>query len=442
MSLEDSPSPPRDEKNYTAKEWARVRAEEWMQTIPPDDQPFILSPVQDEPLSEVEGSASGVTGLPQTQSPQQSLSTRVDSTNTPKSASDTLSHVLQLHTSRRMKPPSNSSEKVKQGVSIPSQRRWLYYWSLLLSREAPSSFWTDQPHPKIRINSITVRMKDLSPIKSRLVKAANAFLDRTTASKMNHGQIWVSLARYDDTFVSGLEKWEQHTRFEGHFGKRKSGSDHMDGEPFSEFFKEGQWDQKKMVRSFARLGIASEDSIIESKDETLGKFSTYLLRPLSDEKWGSLKKVINEERNSVESAGVASETASLNDVAVQTLQTERGGVVLDANREARCKIYIGQVFLGWFWFIPAFHISAEQNNVLKLTRKEVDFPLGLGSGLIDVEVSLERCEEPYVEPPSRVDSVGSEEGKGEPPGAIGNAVEAIATGNIGGAVETKQAAED
>lgn len=87
-------------------------------------------------------------------------------------------------------------------------------------------------------------------------------------------------------------------------------------------------------------------------------------------------------------------------------------------------------------------MSSEQTTRFRLSRKEVDFPLGLGKGLLDVEVCMEPCDEPYVEPLCRVNSAESREGNGEPVGAASNALEAIAAGNIGEAVESKQAAED
>ena len=54
--------------------------------------------------------------------------------------------------------------------------------------------------------------------------------------------------------------------------------------------------------------------------------------------------------------------------------------------------------MGWFWFIPIFHLphprgSAEQSATLVLTRKEIDFPVGIGSNIIDVSVSMEWCSE-------------------------------------------------
>ncbi len=49
-----------------------------------------------------------------------------------------LEDVIALHTARRMKGPSKSGQKLKQGVSIPSQRRWLYYWSVVLNARLPA----------------------------------------------------------------------------------------------------------------------------------------------------------------------------------------------------------------------------------------------------------------------------------------------------------------
>lgn len=54
--------------------------------------------------------------------------------------------------------------------------------------------------------------------------------------------------------------------------------------------------------------------------------------------------------------------------------------------------------MGWIWLIPAFHMpqpsSAQEGNgasstTIRLTRKEIDFPIGLGAGIVDVEISME-----------------------------------------------------
>jgi len=86
------------------------------------------------------------------------------------------------------------------------------------------------------------------------------------------------------------------------------------------------------------------------------------------------------------------------------------GVILDAGRELRVKLYMGQVFMGWFWFIPTFHMpqpplssssDSPSSNKVKfvLTRKDLDFALGIGSSIIDVEAEME-----WVIPPSSISS--------------------------------------
>jgi len=47
--------------------------------------------------------------------------------------------------------------------------------------------------------------------------------------------------------------------------------------------------------------------------------------------------------------------------------------------------------MGWVWFIPTFHMTRGSSEPmhLKLTRKEVDFSLGAGSWIIDVDIELE-----------------------------------------------------
>lgn len=130
--------------------------------------------------------------------------------------------------------------------------------------------------------------------------------------------------------------------------------------------------------------------------------------------------------------------------------TDRGGIVLDAERETRAKLYIGSVFMGWFWFIPIFHMShpppsssSPASNVspahttetthLVLTRKELDFPLGAGSALIDVDISLSWVvpqDEGMVgpQPPKAQTSEDSRRGIGGEPQSGAGPAEAVAAG--------------
>ena len=259
-----------------------------------------------------------------------------------KAASEILAHVLELHTSRRMKAPS-PGETGKHGVSIPSQRRWLHYWSLLLSHRAPQNFWTDKPHSKIRIISMTLRMKEASAIKYRLIKVTNAILDRTSEKKYKgKGEVWISLARYDDKLVDLLESWERYTRDEdGHMGLRKPGSDRKGDETLADVFKTRKWDEKKMVRSFARLGTSDGARREEVKES--GKVITYFMEPLTEEKWGEIKEAIAQEDKRLEYPEVRSETTSVNDISTRVFSNEMEGIIVDGNRELRAKLYTGQV---------------------------------------------------------------------------------------------------
>lgn len=232
---------------------------------------------------------------------------RVASPEGPKSRPQTsLASVLDLHTSRRMRKKSLSSsssssssssdeekekkppKKPKQGVSIPSQRRWLYFWSLLLADEGPPGFWPPLPHPptspyhdpeppcpRVRLVEMKIRMTETKGMKLSVVKAASHIIDRYKGKPKDEvspgmGDLWVSLARYDDEYVETLEKWERWSREAGvgGMGKRRPGGDAIPlgkegvgkegvnvGEGIRDLFTGGKWDEKKMVRSFAKLSV-------------------------------------------------------------------------------------------------------------------------------------------------------------------------------------------
>ncbi|KAJ6486884.1 phosphatases II [Mycena sanguinolenta] len=441
LSLGAEPKPPQLERSHTASEWAKIRANNVMQAIEHEEDAAPLAPIVESDT--LEGSTS----------PAQ------------KSFTDSLKGVLDLHTARRMKP-QGENQKPKQGVSIPSQRRWLQYWALLLAHEAPTHLWAAPPvraRPRVRLTQITVRMREAGAVKMQIVRAATAVLDRTNLGKAGsaqakaagNGNVWVSLARYDDDFVRLLEKWELHTRDAGgNMGLLRKDAGKLDGETLRDdvFNEKGKWDKTKMVRSFARLGATSNNSVMKTVTEE-GKISTYTLHPLTESGWVDIRESLAEtegEPNTTDVDVPASEANSMYDV-IQSAK-ERG-VVLDADREVRVKVYMGQIFICWLWFIPAFHMppqpatgsTPQPPTKFTLQRKEVDFPIGVGSALIDVEMEMEwlrTTDSEAVQPPARQTSADSAAGDKAEPAGLAATLEAVAAGNIGDAVEAKQAAED
>ncbi|GLB39123.1 hypothetical protein LshimejAT787_0602850 [Lyophyllum shimeji] len=387
LSLEDDPSPPRLERSYSAEEWAQLRAEKTMEVVPEDEdeEPGEALASTPPPPEETEAPSTPKRAA----SPTASSGTASSTAAFPRA----LKAVLDLHTSRRMKTPSSPGKKARQGVSIPSQRRWLYYWALLLAHTGPAHFWPalepGAQRPRVRLTQVRLRMHEATGAKAGLVRAANAVLERARGTR-GEAHVWVSLARYDDEFVGVLEMWERHTRDDRHMGVRRPGSEYMGQEKLSTVFQSGKWDREKMVRSFARMGMVGEEAV--TKHEVNGqKLQLYTLQPLSTQKWDAIRSEVRQEpgeRHDLDEAEVpGSENSSIEDL---TQGAKERGIVLDAGREVRVKLYMGQVFMAWLWFIPAFHMTPSSGpTTFRLTQGELDFPLGLGTAIIDVEVELE-----------------------------------------------------
>ena len=199
-------------------------------------------------------------------------------TNPEKSFTDALKGVLDLHSTCRMKATTNSNKEINatQGVSVPSQRRFLYYWALLLAHSAPKHMWDTEPpvlvrsvpyqfqRPKVHLMQITLRMRKTSKIKIGIVKAASLIIGKMNASGKTKKysslhQLWASISKYDDVLIDRLEKWEVYTRDpQGNMGKgRLSPPGILQGED-AKIFEGGNWDKAKMLQSFAHFGVVDK----------------------------------------------------------------------------------------------------------------------------------------------------------------------------------------
>ena len=264
LTLADLPRPP---GATNVEESAKQRAEDLMNIMPAD----VDASVNAEPQSDAASSSSDPIKheLSVVSDEPRELPARASTAQTA-----SLDDVLQLHTAGRMKRPSSPGAKTKHGVSTPSQRRWLYYWSLLLAHTGPRAFWApDVRAPRVRLTRLVLRMRALSGTKAGLLRAANAFLDRTGRGKAGGAAVWASLARYDDELVRTPEGWERATRAaDGQLGVRRPGSEHQpDGRELRDVFGSAQWDAGKMVRCFARLGAVDGGSAgAEEADKVCG----------------------------------------------------------------------------------------------------------------------------------------------------------------------------
>lgn len=288
---------PKLQRSLAKKEWAEQRADKVMERVETVDmendaavaaeEAQIIEDGEKTPEPRSEGSDATkqvVADAPLVTTPQPEIPERTHSERPPiATRHNTLEEVLALHTARRMKTPSDPSKKLKQGVSIPSQQRFLHYWSLLLAGAGPSGFWPSapspppQPLPRVRLLELRIRLRELRGVKKGLVRIANELLERKATTKgkehgdlgiRGSGPVWVSLARYDDPLLDLLEKWERHTRAEnGHFGQRRRASEIMDGATIQDIFKSGEWDKVKMIKSFARLGSTESSTPVKEQSE-------------------------------------------------------------------------------------------------------------------------------------------------------------------------------
>lgn len=302
-------------------EWADMKAEQIMNEVS-ETEDHVTASIGDE--SDIPPSTPRRT--PKSEAHESSLHRPTGQTHDTgaMTGNTTLDQVLQLHTSRRMKKGGKS-----QGVSIPSQRRWLRYWSEALHGASPKQLQflqTVAAHPpKARLYGINIRMNESGAGTTvTMVRVANMLLDRAsrrdpTEDNRGAGDVWVSLARYEDKMVHELER---RVRENVDFEYESDGVTSKNS-----MFGTSKWDDKKMVQSFARLGMAQGNHPQVEKDAE-DSLITYSLVPIPSSEWIDIGG--DPESSAVE----------MND-----------GIVLDSSREFRVKLYMGQASHDISWLL-------------------------------------------------------------------------------------------
>lgn len=136
------------------------------------------------------------------------LDTSFASTNTDASTDDDGDESISSMALNQNTEDHSQGSKPRMGVSIPSQQRWVGYWTRILSGRDPRLSMTSplrQPRRQVRITRITLDRQ----MPGSSSKASHNFLERLVPQS---DALTVQLVRYDDSFVDRLEHWERHAR--------------------------------------------------------------------------------------------------------------------------------------------------------------------------------------------------------------------------------------
>ncbi|KAG8906498.1 Telomerase protein component 1, partial [Tulasnella sp. 408] len=348
LSTGEPPSAPKLQRSYTDRAWAQLTAEKLIRAVDSEDSDSDSE--RGHPPIQASRSAGS--------SPPKEGRTRelAAVSNQANMSQTSLDAILDLHTMRRMKAPEKQDAKQKRGVSISSQRRFLLYWSILLMspQDVPKGFWADPPlpvdqRPKVYLREVRVRLRESNGMARKAIRAINSALEmagRGDDQDRGKGEIWISLARYEDAFVDVLEEWERKTRGKT-IGKRKSkvGEEEVVADTEDKgvdigvhgIFEDGKWDSGKMVKSFARLGEEDPQQSKVEKFET-GLSRTHFLRPIPPMSWVHVDETV--QQSEVNGELDVSSTTDLQ--GASEIEPEDEGVLLEAHREVRAKLYMGE----------------------------------------------------------------------------------------------------
>ena len=224
----------------------------------------------------------------------------------------------------------HSSRRMKpttsgRGVSIPSQRRWCRYVNLYFQRQHPSALSISDDTNPLRIKLIGITLKIKAPSGWQ-----KPIAKAVVGGDGGQGKAWASIARYEDDYVEQLRS----------LVRQGDGKDPTWGGVGGD----GQYDKSKMFRSCGKVTSVATD----------------------------------------EHDGIVSHRLEAPD-----------GIILDRDREFRIKLHLSSLPLGWAWLIPAFHLpeptphTTPRKHVLVFPKSQIDFTIGPGAGVKEMQVELE-----------------------------------------------------
>jgi phosphatidylinositol-3,4,5-trisphosphate 3-phosphatase/dual-specificity protein phosphatase PTEN len=207
---------------------------------------------------------------------------------------DKLNEVFNLHTSQRMKPSSlvkqgddvehQPAKKPVRGVSIPSQRRFVGYWSRVLTKQDPRPLNLLAP-PKPPHNERNRRQAHIAEIRVYMPAQMPGF-----PAIISNKNLSVHLGRYKTSFVDELERQDLDLREMRRLEKRERKEGALSAEKASRLnqlkndwniWNDDNWDDK--AKMFEGEGVLIEARDGTDKSDATSKGSTFRrLVPKSD----------------------------------------------------------------------------------------------------------------------------------------------------------------
>lgn len=117
LAIQDIPTPPKLQRSYTRKEWAKIAADSAIESVLAESWDLL-----DGPLDQPRGDLLSVVPARADRVPDRSAPLLREEAST---SQESLEAALSLHTSRRMKPIQKDSMKPKQGGPSFITIRWV-----------------------------------------------------------------------------------------------------------------------------------------------------------------------------------------------------------------------------------------------------------------------------------------------------------------------------